>query len=128
MTRPAWHFLVDVFLFSAFLSLLWLSALLQFVFPPGTFAAGWTLWGIGYDSWSTARFVSLAIFTLCTLVHLILQWNWVCNFVSSRVARGRGKLSDGVKTAYGVSTLIAVLCLIGLSLFVAAVAVRRPSP
>jgi hypothetical protein len=126
MTRPAIHFLVDVLLFVAFVCLLWSSALLQFVFPPATQADGWTLWGVAYDTWSTARFVSLAAFTVCTLVHLILQWNWVCSFINTRMFHSRNKLSDGVKTAYGVSTLIGVLTVIGMSLFIAAIAIRKP--
>lgn len=129
MSRPAFRFLVDVILFFSFLCLLWTAALVQFIFPPATTADGWRLWGVPYDTWSRISFGCLAVFTLCVLVHLILQWTWVCNFVATRLARrrgGQGPLPDGIKTLYGVATLITVLTAMGLLLAVAAVMARGP--
>ena len=128
MTRAAWHFWVDVVLFLAFVALLASAALVQFVFPPGTQATDWRLWGLGYDQWSQIRSICLALFTIMTLVHLILQWSWVCNFVSSRLNRHKGKktkMPDGVKTIYGVALLIVVLTVVGAFLATAAIMVQR---
>lgn len=119
--------MVDVILFTAFVVMLWTSAVVQFIFPPGTQAAGWLLWGMGFDGWSVVRFVSLAVFTLTTLVHLILQWSWVCNFVASRLAKFRGSrvnMPDGIKTLYGVGTLIGVLSVLGILLAIAEVSIK----
>jgi len=129
MTRAAWHFWVDVILFVAFVTLLASSALIEFVFPPGTQAAGWSVWSLGYDQWSRVRSISLAAFTVMALVHLILQWSWVCNFITARIHRGDGrktKLPDGIKTIYGVALLIVVIGSVGGMLVVAAVMVKSP--
>lgn len=131
MTRSAWHFWVDVVLFIAFVGLLASSALIEFVFPAGTQAGGWRVWGWSYDQWSRLRAIFLAFFTLMTLVHLILQWSWVCNFITSRIHRGaerKTKLPDGIKTIYGVALLITVLGGIGVMLAVASVMVQSPTP
>jgi len=127
MTRPAIHFTVDVVLFLTFLSVLWTSALLQFVFPPATRADGWQLWGWTYDQWHTASFVCLAVFTLGTLVHLILQWGWICNFLASRITKRKGtrvSIPDGIKTLYGVGTLAATLGVLGILLAVAEIMIN----
>lgn len=129
MTRPAWHFIVDVVMLVAFLGLLFTAGLVEFVFPPGTRAQGWSVWGFDYDAWSRARLVCLALFTIMVVVHLILQWSWVCNFITNRInkATGRkGKLPDGIKTLYGVGTLIAVLGGIGGLIAIAAITVHTP--
>ncbi len=134
MTRPGFHFLVDVLLLIAFVVHLWTAALVQFIFPKSTDATGWSVWGMDYDRWATASFVSLMVFTLLTLLHLILQWRWICNFIVSRWAKRTGnkiELHDGIKTIYGVGTLIVILSVLGLTLAVAeiqAVAPRSPMP
>ncbi len=127
--RPTWHFLVDVLLLLALLPLVWTSAVLQLVFPPATTADAWSLWGWGYDSWSNVRFASLCVFLLIVLVHLMLQWNWVCNFLASRISRARGKkivVAKAVRTLYGVATMIMILTLIGVLLAAAEFTVKAP--
>jgi hypothetical protein len=129
LSRAAWHFIVDVSLLLGLLTLLAASAVLQFVFPPPTEAAGWALWGWGYTRWSDIRFVSLCVFVLTTVVHLMLQWNWVCNFVVSRVSwllRRKVTVAPAVRTVYGVALLITILTLLGTLLVVAEFTVRAP--
>lgn len=132
MKSPTFRFLVDTTMLLLFLGVLATTAVVQFIFPAGTRAAGWILWGLGYDAWSLLQGVSIAAFTLNVLVHLILQWNWVCNFITSRISRRRGDerhtpLPDGIKTIYGVSVLIAVLTLLGLLLIAAEFTIRAPA-
>jgi hypothetical protein len=89
------------------------------------------LWGIDYDAWCNVRFGCLAAVTFMILIHLILQWNWVCNFVASRLSRAREQrviIPDGIKTLYGVGTLITVFTLLGMLLAVAEVMLREPRP
>lgn len=129
LSRAAWHFIVDVLLFLALLALLATSALLQFSFPPPTKAAGWTLWGWGYARWSNVRFVSLCVFVLITVVHLMLQWNWVCSFVASRMSWLLGRkvmVAHAVRTVYGVALLITILTLLGALLVLAEFMVHAP--
>ncbi len=131
MREVNFRFLVDVILFIAFLALLWTQSLTTFIFPSGTEADGWILWGLTYDEWTMVSFGCLVVFTIGVLVHLILQWRWVCNFISTRmVPRKDGErviLPDGIKTLYGVGTLIAVLTTLGMLLAVAEIMIQEPS-
>ncbi len=116
LSKTAVNFLVDMGCLLFLLCTLLASAIVQFVFPRGTAAVGWTLWGLGYDAWCVIQFVCLSAFTLMILIHLILHWTWICAFVVTRVGKKSGrdaKLSDGVKTLWGVSFLVAVLTLLG---------------
>ena len=127
ISRTAWHFIVDVLLFIAVLVLTWTSTTLQYVFPPPTRADGWRLWGWSYDAWSNLRFGSLCVFLLIALLHVMLQWNWVCNFIATRVARLRGQklaVPKAIRTIYGVCTLIVILTLLGVLLAMAEFMVR----
>ena len=130
MREVTFRFVVDVVLFLAFLALLWTHSLTQFIFPRGTQADGWILWGLTYDQWTRVSFGCLAVFTLCVLVHLILQWRWVCNFISTRLSRRKNGerviLPDGIKTLYGVGTLITVLTALGMLLAVAEIMIKAP--
>lgn len=116
ISRPTWHFLVDVLLLVAVLVLTWTSTAMQFVFPPPTQADDWFLWGWSYDTWSTFRFGSLCVFLVIALVHVMLQWDWVCSFVVTRLSRLRGErvvMPKAVRTIYGVATLIVLLTILG---------------
>ena len=130
LNRAAINFLVDCLLLVVLVSVLGLSAVLEFVFPPGTQAAGWSLWGLGYDGWGRVRAGVLGVFVLCVLLHLILHWTWICGFVVSRFARRAGQSAklppDGIRTLYGVSLLIGILTLICAIVGIAKFAVVAP--
>ncbi len=129
ISRMTWHFVVDVLLALAALVLTWTSAALQFVFPAPTRADGWRLWGLSYDAWSNLRFACLCVFLLIALLHVMLQWNWVCNYIAGRVARFRGEkvvVPKAIRTIYGVATLIMILSVLGVLLAVAEIMVQPP--
>jgi hypothetical protein len=128
-SRTIVNFWLDLALLIAFLSLAWISVVLRFVFPAGTAAAGWTLWGRGFDDWSAIQFVLLCVFALGVLLHLMLHWSWVCGVVSSRLSRWRGKpirFDEGAQTLYGVGLLIVVLNVVGLLIAAAALTIQMP--
>jgi hypothetical protein len=117
MSRSTLNFIVDVSLLVLFLSVLSTTGIVAIVFPPGTQATGWHLWGADYDEWSLIQAIAVALFALNVLLHLILHWTWVCGFITARVGRlrrQRGPLPDGIRTLYGVSTLVAILTLLGV--------------
>ena len=129
VSRTTINFLLDAALLAVFLMLVWVSVVLRFVFPAGTAAAGWLLWGRGFDDWSAFQFSLLCMFALGVLVHLMLHWSWICGVVSSRVSRWRGRavrLDDGTQTLYGVGLLIVVLNVVGLLIAAAALGIRAP--
>ncbi len=130
ISRAGWHFIVDCVLLGFLLSLAWLQTMLLYVFPVPTDAAGWTLWGLDYNTWSTISFFNLVFFILATLVHLILQWNWIFNFIVRRLPwRANVKTMPplATRTLYGVSTLIGVLTALGVLLAIAYLSVIPPS-
>jgi hypothetical protein len=55
MSRALVNFLLDTLLLMAFAMLVWSGVIVRFVFPPGTDAKGWYLWGLGYDQWATVQ-------------------------------------------------------------------------
>lgn len=130
LSRTAVNFLLDLFLLLVFLVLAWTAIVLRFVFPAGTAAAGWRLWGAGYDDWAAWQFVWTCVFALAVLVHLMLHWSWICGVVSSRLSRWRGatvRADEGTQTLYGVGLLIVIVNVLGLLIAAAALGIRPPT-
>lgn len=103
----------------AFMVVLTLAAIVQFVFSAGGSAAGWSLWSHDRSDWQTALSVSIAVFGLLVLLHLILHWSWVCTFVTSRLSKATGRrtvLTESARTLWGVTLLIAILTVMGAAL------------
>lgn len=129
MSRTILNFLLDVALLLIFLSLIWVSTVLRFVFPPPTGAAGWTLWGFGYDAWANLQFNIVCLIILAVLVHVMLHWSWVCGVIAARLLGRKGAAArgdDGTQTLYGVATLTGLLLLLGGLILAARVAVQAP--
>ncbi len=132
VSRAAINFGLDATLLALFLTTVWITSVVRFAFPPGPEAAGWRLWGLGYDGWSRVSFGCHGILTLAVLLHLVMHWDWVCGFVTTRLARRRGGrptyagMNDGAKTLYGVGLLIATLTVLGGLLFLAVISVESP--
>ncbi|MCA9103687.1 MAG: DUF4405 domain-containing protein [Planctomycetales bacterium] len=116
MSRTIVNFFIDFALLLIVAVLAAVSVITQHVFPPGTSAKGWTLWGFSYDAWTRFEFVLLCVLLLAVLVHVMMHWTWVCGVVVTRLLRGRGKevtRDDGLRTLYGVTTLIVILLSVG---------------
>ena len=124
------NFWLDTLLLVLFVTYCWSSVVLHFVFPPGTQALGWTLWGRDYVWWRDVQFGILCVLALAILIHVMLHWSWVCGVVSSRFARkkeGAAARDDGSRTLWGVGLLILVVNLVGLGIAVAALTIQSPS-
>ena len=90
ISRTAVNFLLDLALLVAFLGLIWSTAVLRFVFPPATAAAGWTLWGFNYDDWSGLQFALVCVLLLGVVLHVMLHWTWICGVIAARLPRPAG--------------------------------------
>ena len=124
------NFSLDCTLLVVFLSLIWVTTVIRFIFPPASAAQGWLLWGYNIDVWMEWQFALTAIFAFGILVHLMLHWSWVCGVFFTRVWRRKGAISlpdDGTRTIYGVGLMIVVLNLLGLLTAAAVLSMRPPS-
>lgn len=120
------NFWLDAALLVVFVSLGIVAVIVQFVFPPGTAASGWTLWGLSYGQWASLQFVILCVLALGVLVHVMLHWSWICGVIARRLL-GRSKLPDsGTQTLYGVGLLIVLLNLAGVIVALAILGIESP--
>jgi hypothetical protein len=127
ISRTDVNFWVDVLLLVVFLTLVWVSVILRFVFPPATTAVGWTLWGLAYDDWVGVQFSVLATLALVVLLHVMLHWSWICGVVAKSLSWRRARpirLDEGTQTLYGVGLLIALVNVVGLAIAAAALMIR----
>lgn len=120
------NFWIDVSLLVLLLALGWIAAVLQFVFPAPTSAAGWSLWGLGYDRWHDVEFAILCLLAAGIVLHVMMHWNWVCSVIATQIVKARQRPDDGMQTIYGVATLIVLLHLIGAGVIAAMFCVHQP--
>lgn len=127
MSRTTINLLLDAALLVLFCTLILLSVIVRFVFPPAFDAQGWHLLGLSYDDWASLQFGMVAALALGILIHVMLHWSWVCGVVVTKLARNKKlKLDDGTQTIYGVGLLIVILNVLGLAIAVAALAIQPP--
>ncbi len=123
------NFVLDTFLALAFLSVVFASCIVVFVFPSGPEAGGWMLWGLDYKGWSYVQVGCLGVFTLGVLLHLVLHWNWVCGYLANRASRRKGMpvvLDEGTRTLLGVGLLVGIVTLVGMLLGAAVIMLQSP--
>jgi hypothetical protein len=109
ISRTLVNFWLDVALMVAFTGLSLVAVIVQFVFPPGTAAKGWTLWTMNYGQWCSMQFGLLCTLGLGVVVHVMLHWTWVCGVITRQLLRKRVLPDDGIRTVYGVGLLIVLL-------------------
>ena len=129
MSRTAVNFVLDVTLLLITISLIFVTAVLRFVFPLPSASGGWMLWGNDYDSWANFQSVLMAVISGAVLLHVMLHWSWVCGVVVAKVLRRRGsaaRLDDGRQTLWGVALLIVVLNLLAILVGVAYLSITPP--
>jgi hypothetical protein len=128
VSKTTINFWVDFSLLLIFVALLAVTGVMIFVFPRPSASSGWAVGGMTYDAWALAQGVLIAVFALDVLLHLILHWSWVCGVVTHRFLSVRGKpaaMPDGIKTLYGVGTLVVVLTVVAGVIAWAEFAVRQ---
>jgi hypothetical protein len=127
-SRTAVNLFVDALLLVLFVTLCLLSVILEFVFPVGTQADGWTLWNHDYGEWSRVRFAVLSAFAAAILLHVMLHWSWVCGVVASRMGKKKAGTAhdDPSRTLWGVGLLIVVVNVIGLVVAAASLSIQSP--
>jgi len=120
------NFWLDALLLAILVSFVWVAAVLRFVFPAPTTAAGWKLYGWTYDQWSDFQFACLCIMGMAVLIHVMMHWNWVCSVLTVHVLKTKNRIDDGMQTIYGVGVLIVLLHVIFAGIIAANYFIVRP--
>jgi hypothetical protein len=130
ISKTVVNFWLDTLLLLFFVVLCWTQVVLQYLFPPAPKTQGWTLWGMTFADIQTLQFTLFSIFALGVVVHVTLHWPWVCGVVVNKLRRkksgGKHQLSDGVRTLWGVATLVVFCNLIGAALALAYLMIKSP--
>jgi hypothetical protein len=117
MSKTTVNFLLDALLLFTFMTVAVVGAVVRFVFPPGTLADGWIIWGSGYDAWVGLWFNLVAAFALMVLVHVMLHWSWVCGVIAQRLSKRAGRtirIDEANQTLYGVALLVVLFTTAGI--------------
>lgn len=128
VTRTLLNFWLDAVLFVVIGFEMWVSIMLQVVFPPPTAAEGWRLWGGSFNQWRDAQFYGLCIAGLLVLEHVVLHWSWVCSVIASKILRSKHRADEASQALYGVGAFIAVVSIMMGGILAAMLAVQRPYP
>ena len=120
------NFLLDAALLVNFVALLWVAAVLQFIFPVGTDAKGWTLWGMDVIAWQNIQFATLSILTLGITVHIMLHWSWICGVLNRQIFKRTVLKSDGTDTLVGVGLIAVIVHIVAIGLLMARWAIEKP--
>lgn len=129
LSNNAFNFIVDCIMLVSGMCVLAATMVLAFVFPAPSQAAGYSIWGYGYDGWARFLIANISIFLVLILLHIILHWVWVCMFVTSRLGKRLGRritLDDSAKTIWGVFALIVVLTIVAVFVGVASFSLVEP--
>ncbi len=126
MSKTILNFWLDVCLLVVFIALSTVTAILQFVFPSPLAAEGWTLWGWDYVDWHDLQFGIICMLAACVLLHVMLHWPWVCGVVATRILHTKNQTDDGIRTIWGVATLIVLFHIIAIVVAAALFTVESP--
>jgi len=126
MSKTLVNFCLDVCLLAVFVALSTVTAILQFVFPAPIGAEGWSLWGWDYTSWHDLQFGIICVMAAAVLLHVMLHWPWVCGVIATRILRTKQQTDDGIRTIWGVATLIVLFHVVAITVGAALFMVESP--
>ena len=117
MKRSYLHLLVDSLLLLGALGLILTGLLMEFVLPAGSHQS--SVWSLTRHEWGDLHFWTAVGMLALGLLHLLLNWGWVCS-VCAKVLRLRStKPTPRRKLVTGGATLVLLSLLVGGFLFAA---------
>ena len=122
------NFLLDATLLIAVLGLVWVSAMMNVVFPPPTLADGWILWGLDYDRWHDVQTGFLMAAALLSLEHLVLHWSWVCGIIATKILKVKKRPDEAIQYMYGLSTFFGTMVTMAALITIAMFSAKGPTP
>ena len=130
VSKSVVNFWLDFFLLLCFVALCCTQVLLQTIFPEAEAAKGWLLWGMTFTDYQSIQFGIFVVFALSVVIHITLHWPWVCGIVVNKFRKhkwgGKHQLEDGIRTLWGVGTLIIFCNIIGGVLALAKLMIQGP--
>lgn len=109
MRRNVLHLTIDIVLFLTVLGLMTTGLHIAFVLPPGS--RGDTVWSMTRHDWGDVHFwMALAMFA-AVVVHLILNWSWVC-IVSVKLFDRRATAPSHAKRHLAGAVVVGALVLL----------------
>lgn len=120
------NFWLDLFLAFVFVGVATVSAILRFVFPLPTTAAGWTLWSYDYNDFSRLHFWLMCVLGAGIVLHVMLHWSWVCGMLTRGNSTSTLRTDNGTQTLLGVIVLAIALHAIGLTVLAGLLLVSKP--
>jgi hypothetical protein len=126
VSRTLVNFWLDAFLLFVFALHSISAVIVQFVFPPGVAAKGWTLWSMNFGQWCSVQFFFLSVLAFGILVHVMLHWSWVCGVIARKLFHQRELPDDGIRTVYGVGLLIVLLLSGATVVGIAMMSIKMP--
>jgi hypothetical protein len=103
--RATINFIVDLISFLDLVGLTCTGLIMKYVLPPGTGGCGRllhggpgrahirTLWSMSRHEWGSIHYALAVIFLALMVVHIILHWSWIKNYVK-RLLVSRGESCD----------------------------------
>ncbi len=117
MKRSYLHMSVDILLFVGAVGLVLTGLLVAFVLPAGSRQA--SVWGITRHEWGDIHFwIAMGIIGMA-LVHLTLNWGWVCGVTAKMLGVKSTKPTVKRKLVTGLASVCALAVLVGGFLFTA---------
>lgn len=126
VSRTLVNFWLDAFLMLVFALHAITAVIVQFVFPPGVAAKGWSLWSMNYGQWCSVQFFFLSLLGFGIVVHVMLHWSWVCGVIARKIFHQRELPDDGIRTVYGVGLLIVLLLTGATFVGIAMMSIKMP--
>lgn len=117
MKRSYLHLLIDALLFLAATGLVLTGLLLEFVLPAGSRQA--EVWTWSRHDWGELHFwIAVTILSL-GLVHLLLNWGWVCSVIAGVLRLESKKPTLRRQLWAGLATVMVISVLVGGFLYAA---------
>lgn len=111
MKRSHVHLAVDMALFVSVLGLLWTGLLMSFILPAGS--RGATVWGWTRHEWGELHFYLALAMIAGALLHLALNWGWVCNVAMRLLRPGSATPSRLGRNLTGAVLVLVIVGAIG---------------
>jgi hypothetical protein len=117
MKRSYLHLLIDTCLFLGAVGLILTGLLMEFVLPSGSRNA--TVWGLTRHDWGDLHFWIAMVILAAGLLHLLLNWGWVCSVCAKLLRLDSSKPTLRRQLWTGTTTAAVLAVLVGGFLFAA---------